>query len=425
MQISLSLTNQSRDKFLKEPLSKFNLPMPQEDLNIDNKVRSNIFTWRGQFSPQLVENLLIAYCPRNATVLDPFVGSGSVLYESASLGLKVFGCEINPAAWILSKVYELANLSFDRRTRLINSVREQLEKYFPKLKSFELQILGERDILMFHEDMCGDLKSIDGLEKKILDAFIILLDFRKNDLTIERIYLIFDRLCNAIADLPYSQSSVITSLCDARNLEFEEETIDFIVTSPPYINVLNYHQHYRHSVEALEWDLLKIAKSEIGSNRANRSNRFLTVIQYCLDMALVLREIQRVCKSNARTILVVGYESRVLGVPFYNSDIISQISTRSGAFELALTQHRSFKNKFGKMIKEDILHLVKKNINLSTSEWNEIARNVALNALTKGFNLVSKDNNLALTQAVERIHKLSHSPLYINQSYDFHKTAYI
>lgn len=40
-----------------------------------------------------------------------------------------------------------------------------------------------------------------------------------------------------------------------------------VLTSPPYINVYNYHQQYRASAEALGWDLLEVAKTEIGSNR--------------------------------------------------------------------------------------------------------------------------------------------------------------
>ena len=64
-------------------------------LDIEDKHRSNLFTWRGQFSPQLIESLLDAYCPENATVFDPFAGSGTVLYEAGKKRLEAFACEIN------------------------------------------------------------------------------------------------------------------------------------------------------------------------------------------------------------------------------------------------------------------------------------------------------------------------------------------
>ncbi len=416
MQNSLLLFNKLREKFLTQRPINLDLPISQNILDIEDKVRSNIFPWRGQFSPQLVESLLLAYCPRDATILDPFVGSGTVLYEAACFGLHAFGCEINPAAWILSKIYELVNLEVSERIKIINSVRDKLEKYFPKPNLFDIDEGQEIDLLSFHNSLSRLYSYLESFEREIIDTLVILLDLANNNLTIGRIYNIFSTLCQTIHSLPYSKFSIITSLGDARSLTFEENTIDFIITSPPYINVFNYHQNYRRSAETLGWDLLKIAKSEIGSNRANRGNRFLTVTQYCLDMALVLGELQRVCKPNSRIIFVIGYESRVLGVPFYNSDIISRLATNSGAFELVLTQQRNFKNKFGKNIREDILHLVPSKFYISIAEWNRIARNVANQALKESLKLVSDANKDALIEAIRKVSDVVESPFYINQS---------
>ncbi len=46
---------------------------------IENMERSNPFPWNGQFSPQLVETLLQTYAPSGGFMLDPFLGSGTVL----------------------------------------------------------------------------------------------------------------------------------------------------------------------------------------------------------------------------------------------------------------------------------------------------------------------------------------------------------
>ena len=74
----------------------------QELLNIDNKQRSNLFPWNGQFSPQLVEVLLRTYSPMKGLVLDPFVGSGTVLYEAGPVGLPSSGRWSTrlPARWL-------------------------------------------------------------------------------------------------------------------------------------------------------------------------------------------------------------------------------------------------------------------------------------------------------------------------------------
>jgi hypothetical protein len=132
--------------------------------------------------------------------------------------------------------------------------------------------------------------------------------------------------------------------------------VDLVITSPPYINVFNYHQQYRAPVESLGWDPLHVARSEIGSNRKHRGNRFLTVEQYCLDIADVLNELRRVCAPSSRIIFVVGRESNVRKTAFYNGDIVTKLGVRCAGLTAEARQERVFQNKFGTMIHEDILH---------------------------------------------------------------------
>ena len=102
-------------------------------VNIEDKRRSNLFTWRGQFSPQLIEQLLISYGSKKSVVFDPFLGSGTVLYECGLLGLKAAGCEINPAAVSFSKIYELINEPKEKIIVVIDSIEKKLSKLTSKL----------------------------------------------------------------------------------------------------------------------------------------------------------------------------------------------------------------------------------------------------------------------------------------------------
>ena len=90
----------------------------------------------------------------------------------------------------------------------------------------------------------------------------------------------------------------------------------------PYINVFNYHQNHRAILEVLGWDMLEVAYSEIGSNRKNRGNRFKTVIQYCLDMELTLKSFWECLENDGLVIFVIGRESNVRKIPFYNGVIV-------------------------------------------------------------------------------------------------------
>lgn len=143
---------------------------------------------------------------------------------------------------------------------------------------------------------------------------------------------------------------------DARNIstQYPEKT-DLILTSPPYINVFNYHQNYRAVTESFGYDILGVAHSEFGSNRKNRGNRLLTVVQYCLDMESSIKSFWHTLKDNGKLVMVVGRESNVRKTPFFNSEIVEDLITKMGGFGLVGKEERSFSNKFGQMIFEDIL----------------------------------------------------------------------
>ena len=390
----------------------FDQPIPQEKLDIIEKNRANLFAWRGQFSPQLIETILTYYCPSNSVILDPFVGSGTVLLEASYLSLEAYGFEINPAAYIMSRTYEFINDS--QKKEVLKNLRNIIDQEFP-LRIFEVsdQVENLVDKLQNTRNMLPDRSKV------LFDALVILLDVCNNKITQEFIQKKFSHLSNIITNLPYSQKPIRVGLSDARSLPLKNNQIDFVVTSPPYINVFNYHQNYRQSAEILGWDLLKIAKSEIGSNRANRSNRFYTVVQYCLDMGDILKELARVSKQQARIVLIVGQESNVLGVPFYNADIIEKIGIKAKLFQKVLRQKRKFKNKFGKVIIEDIINFINLNNQVSQEVIEQISREVAFEVLESSRLFVSSENQLCLESAIAKVNNIQRTPildkrLYIN-----------
>jgi ubiquinone/menaquinone biosynthesis C-methylase UbiE len=340
------------------------------------------------------------------------VGSGTVLLEASYLSLEAYGFEINPAAYIMSHTYEFINDS--QKKEVLKNLRNILDQEFP-LRIFEVsdQVENLVDKLQNTRNMLPDRSKV------LFDALVIILDVCNNKITQEFIQKKFSHLSNIITKLPYSQKPIRVGLSDARSLPLKNNQIDFVVTSPPYINVFNYHQNYRQSAEILGWDLLKIAKSEIGSNRANRSNRFYTVVQYCLDMGDILKELARVSKQQARIVLIVGQESNVLGVPFYNADIIEKIGVKAKLFHKVLRQKRKFKNKFGKVIIEDIINFINLNNQVSQEVIEQISREVALEVLESSRLFVSSENQLFLESAIDKVNNIQKTPildkrLYIN-----------
>lgn len=391
---------------------EFNKAISQELLNIEDKSRSNLFVWRGQFSPQLTECLLKYYCPKNSIVLDPFAGSGTVLFESANMGLSAYGFEINPSAWSFCKLYEFANYSEDFREQIIAELRQKIEKEFPI-------ILFSEDDLFPDEIELHIIRIAETLSehaKVLCNALVVLIDVYKNNISNDFIQRKFYDLAKLVRNLPYTEASIKADLQDARCLPLDNQSVDFVITSPPYINVFNYHQNYRRSVEILGWDVLRVARSEIGSNRANRGNRFYTVVQYCIDMARTLQELARVLKPGGKAIFIVGYESKVLGVPFHNADIVYKISQELGMFDLNLRQKRIFKNRFGKEIREDILNISRKAYRNDGDISKKIGQKIGLAALESAITQVSDKNRGLLEQAIVRHQRISGTPVFDSDS---------
>lgn len=397
-------------------LKCFSEKISQEKLDIEDKVRTNLFAWRGQFSPQLIQYILEAYCSENAVVLDPFSGSGTVLYEAGRMAFESYGYEINPAAWAFSKIYEFISIKKKERNGLLREVKEKISEAFP-LVLFSDDRLSPSE---FREKMLSIGHSADEKGKIILNSLVILSDIAKNDITNDLVQNKFYAIKALIENLPYSEKRIRADLQDARCIPLPDASADFVVTSPPYINVFNYHQNYRESAETLGWDMLQVARSEIGSNRANRGNRFRTVVQYCVDMENVLRELSRVLVPDGKIVFIVGHESKVLGVPFYNADIIRKIAVNSCLFDLVQTQQRVFLNRFGKSIREDILNLVKKDRS-ENSVRNKVAKSVAREALENGRKSVTEKNRDALLDVLSGMNNIHGTPIFNSRSYeDYH-----
>ena len=112
--------------------------LEQAKLDVSHKTRANLFNWRGQFTPELIEHLLDCYATPDAVVADPFAGSGTVLFECARRGIDAQGFEINPAAYAMSKFYGLCALPRAARLELLDCFERQLLHYVQPVSALPL-----------------------------------------------------------------------------------------------------------------------------------------------------------------------------------------------------------------------------------------------------------------------------------------------
>jgi hypothetical protein len=328
----------------------------QECLDLANKTRCNVFPWRGQFTPELVELLLTHYASSNAFVADPFAGVGTTLFEAARKSLPAVGVEINPAAVTMAGTVMFVRKSQAERKDICEAagrlIRQRVEVHAPLFSGGQRPSSPVNPIVEMIRECKGDPLVCNFLANVLIrllessrpdDSGLVMRAFRQHEAL--------------VLNLPTSAAEYEVAHADARSIPALTGTVDLIITSPPYINVFNYHQNSRRAMELLGWNLLRVARSELGANRKHRANRFLTVVQYCVDMSMVLAEVKRVLKPSGRAIMIMGRESCVRGISFRNGCLVGALAA-SGGLRLACRQERKFINKFGELIYEDILHLL-------------------------------------------------------------------
>jgi hypothetical protein len=154
---------------------------------------------------------------------------------------------------------------------------------------------------------------------------------------------------------------------DARNLPFGDGSIDVVITSPPYLNAIDYLRGHRMS---LVWmghrigHLRKIRSSNVGAEVglqgtldvaffppvlkemgagdriSERLRRMLA--RYVHDMDAVLSETARVLTENGQAVFVVG-DSTLEGTYIRNSRAIAWLGKRHG-LDLVSTRRRQLPN---------------------------------------------------------------------------------
>ena len=312
------LTEVRRLTFTREYISKCKHPIPQVTWqkvleNGDAKATKRkdpkyathgLHAYKGKFYPQLAKALLnISKVEVGAKVLDPFCGSGTVALEGMLNGFSAFGCDLNPLAAKIARaktgifcvdraIVEHALVSLiDRlkrapkrfstnRKQFSESVSQELDRWFPTpvLNKLDwtlgqIRLFGEPTLVEFCEvvvsSVIRDISQQDPKDLRIRRRKIQLDDAPVMALIIERLETQLRRLEKywmVAGRQPSALIPAVISEGDCRDAEtfygmnLQENSIDCVVTSPPYATALPYIDTDRLSLMAI-----------MGINNASRS----------------------------------------------------------------------------------------------------------------------------------------------------------
>jgi len=385
-------------------------------LDVICKTQTNPFNWRGQFTPDLVAYLLDTFAKEGYVIADPFAGSGTVLLESAKRGYSCMGLDINPSAYYMSKFYEYSGLSADKREALMQTVRKLIGNAVMSIADTVPVYVDDKDYRKAYSNLLDFSIWIANNTPTDLWPFLINVLFlceKDKKLPLKKSLIAnLNKIRNYLFELPFTTSTISAKNEDARRISFYcNSSVDLILTSPPYVNVFNYHQNFRGIVECFQYNICEIASSEIGSNRKHRSNRYKTVVQYAEDMGRVLCENTKALKTGGKMIYIVGKESNVRKTPFYNSQIISDLVDCIPGLNVIDVHHRCFINRFGETIQEDLLEIGKETCPPDAEQLISCFETVGFKHLEKAIPYSPEENKADIYAILEKKDKVYESPI--------------
>lgn len=358
-----------------------------------SKYSHGFHKYPAKFFPELPRWFIKKYSRENDIVLDPFCGSGTTLIESQLNNRHSVGIDVDPFSRFLSKV-KTTPLNVDELNYFSDMLIKQIVSFVPSCVKFEdIPEFPYRDN-WFNEEIIQELtfilKNINNLScsvdlknyYKICFSSIIRTVSNADDnctrtvirkklnkkvypsmaLTkfVEALLLNDYRMKDYSAVCPENISVEIPENNDARDLKYCDGYFDLAVTSPPYVNAVDYPRTHQleiywlgveqgsltplkrkhigtESVLAKDYRLLhktgiKEADNKISKIYEKDPRRAYIAFKFLSDMRDNLVETYRTLKKDGYYIIVIG-NNTIRGQNFESWKYIIDIAKEVG-FEL-------------------------------------------------------------------------------------------
>ena len=351
--------------------------------------RNAVHPFPARMAPSIVVDALASKRP--LTVLDPMMGSGTVLALARSLGHRVLGFDTDPLAVLISTVWTSAIdiREFEYTAKGVLNDAKRIFADLPVRDAYPATADEEtKRFVRFWFDpyarrqLAALAQTIEAVsDHRIQSALwcgfsrlIITKQFgasRAMDLSHSRPHRVFptapakpfshfDRAIRTVSSgcLQKGQLGigprVYAQLGDARSIPLRDDSIDLVLTSPPYLNGIDY---MRTSKFSLVWmghliaDLRIVRSTSIGAESrldgtcqdtylSSLTARFSpdglqakhtrVVTRFIDDMRRTISEVSRVLRISGRTVFIVGDSSVSGGKLINTSGIVEDLAAAVG-----------------------------------------------------------------------------------------------
>lgn len=328
-----------------------------------------------KFIPQIVSRLIDKYTKEGDLVADPFGGCGTTLVESKVNGRPSIGVDINPVAVLITKakITPLDPLKIEKEfidlkykigaysniIKVKTPEHERIDYWFkPEEKRklafifSEISKLKDQNVRNFF--YCGFSNILKNCSIWLQRSNKPTRDFKKKPSEpiktfLKQIKMMLrgnTRFHELLKQKDYLEVSSKVFCTDARKIPTKDNTVNLIVTSPPYVTSYEYADLHQLTALWMEYaiDLGDFRKRFIGTSYHNKKDLILNssiaeniregllkkdkktaeeVSTYFSEMNQVFIEMKRVLKKTGKTCIVIGNTS-LKGVEILNAEVFSE-----------------------------------------------------------------------------------------------------
>lgn len=271
-----------------------------------------LFPYRGKFHPQLIKALInIIGIKKGETILDPMCGSGTANIESALMGVNSYGIDISPFCEFMTKVkYKSLSINIE----LLKGISDRSEQLF------DFFSVNEPQRKLQKTDETDDIEKLKVYDLTLL-AFLDSLGYSKRVVKSGHKQLftkVLKRYENTIIDFILNSSTYLGNLgtvnildnATATKIPLEDNSIDGVITSPPYSFAIDYVKNDETQLNFLGYDINNLRDKMIGLVGKNKDERLKN---YFNDMDSVCSEMHRVLKKGKYFVMVIGSNTNQTG----------------------------------------------------------------------------------------------------------------
>ena len=309
------------------------------------------YSYPATFIPEIPFALIEILSQKGDVVLDPFGGIGTTFMQALSLERIPFSYDINPVATtVCNTLYELFSPSLnlnDIKEELLNKCEEydEMIDYSLRLSPLRQQLSGWFEKKTFNQmaylfqqyDQCVDHIIHDTMKLVLLSILVTLSsqnkgwayiadnvkpkedEFRQKQVFDQyrvSVKTLLDDIYTHKQSLPRTFDDFYQELASVRrvfqdsfdNTEMNSESVDLVITSPPYPKMIDYVKSQRLSFGFLDERFDDYASEEIGARY--RRNRRDSLEAYESSVKDINNKIYNVVKKNGFVCVVLpDYDS--------------------------------------------------------------------------------------------------------------------